>query len=47
MTKWIKPCGKEIEINDKEATVEYAKSLGWELKSEKDKKPAKKKAKKD
>ena len=38
MTKWIKPCGKEIDINDKEATVEYAKSLGW--------KPAKKSGKK-
>jgi len=34
MTIWIKPNGKEININDTEATIEYAKSLGWEKKTQ-------------
>lgn len=29
MTIWIKPNGKEININDDEANTTYAKSLGW------------------
>ncbi len=40
MSIWIKPNGTEIEINDLEATVEYAKSLDW--KPKKAKKPKKK-----
>ena len=35
MAKWIKPNGKEIEINDNKATVEYAESLGWKRADEK------------
>ncbi len=27
---WMRPSGSEIETNDLPATVEYAKSLGWE-----------------
>lgn len=41
--KWIKPSGIKIETNDKEATIEYCKSLGWK----EDKPEIKKKAKKD
>lgn len=32
MTIWIKPNGKEININDDEATTTYAKSLNWKKK---------------
>ena len=32
MAIWIKPNGNEIEINDKPATIEYAKSLNWKPK---------------
>jgi len=32
MTIWIKPSGKEININDNEATVKYVKSLNWKKK---------------
>jgi len=28
--KWVKPSGQEIETNDKEETIEYCESLGWE-----------------
>ena len=42
-TTWIKDNGQEIELNDLPATVEKAKSLGWEEKAVK--KEIKKKAK--
>ena len=45
MTIWIKTNGKEININNTEATIEYAKSLGWKKKPHPKSSP-KKKAKK-
>jgi hypothetical protein len=30
--KWIKPNGNEIDVNDDDATTEYAESLGWKKK---------------
>lgn len=32
MAIWVKPDGREIEINDNKETVEYVKSLGWKPK---------------
>lgn len=32
---WIKPNGKEIEVNDSEETTEYVKTLGWKVKGAK------------
>lgn len=32
---WIKPNGIEIETDDSQATIEYAKSLGWKEKKAK------------
>lgn len=29
MTKWVKPSGAEIELNDEPATIEQAESLKW------------------
>ncbi len=34
MTTWLKENGQEIELNDEEATVKHAKSLGWNLKED-------------
>jgi hypothetical protein len=28
--KWIRPSGTEIETNDRDVTIEYCESLGWE-----------------
>lgn len=47
MTIWVKPNGKDININDNKETVEYAESLGWKKKKpEEPKKKSKKKRKK-
>lgn len=32
MAAWIKESGAEIELNEEEATVDKAKSMGWKLK---------------
>ena len=32
MSRWVKPNGREIEINDLKATVEKAEELGWKRK---------------
>lgn len=37
--KWKKPSGMEIETNDMDETIEYCKSLGWEMVGKKDDKP--------
>jgi len=29
MTTWTKPSGRTIELNDEDATIEMAVSLGW------------------
>lgn len=29
MTTWTKPNGRTLELNDEEATIEMALSLGW------------------
>jgi hypothetical protein len=29
---WIRPTGTEIETNNSEDTIEYAKSMGWKEK---------------
>lgn len=44
MSIWVKPNGKEIEINDTQDTIDYAKSLGW--KEKKAEQPKKNKSKK-
>jgi len=31
-TTWVKPNGKDILINDTDACIEYAISLGWKTK---------------
>jgi hypothetical protein len=41
---WIKQSGVEIELNDRDATIEKAVDLGWKLKSGKKAKAAPKKA---
>jgi len=35
--KWIKPSGVEIQTNDREETIKYCESLGWEREGEKKK----------
>lgn len=30
MSKWIKPSGVEIELNDEDATIAEATRLGWQ-----------------
>lgn len=30
LTKWIKPNGTTLDLNDEEATVEYAESMKWQ-----------------
>ena len=42
MITWTKPNGTEVETNESKASIEAAKSLGWERKSTE--KPALKKA---
>ena len=42
MITWIKPSGNEVETSESKASIEAAKSLGWERKSTE--KPAPKKA---
>lgn len=32
LTTWIRPDKSEIDLNDTDATVEKAKSLGWKKK---------------
>lgn len=39
MTKWIKPNGKEIDINDNKATTTYVESLGWKRAEANEKEP--------
>ncbi len=34
LTEWVKPSGARLMLNDEEATVEEAKSLGWKRFSE-------------
>lgn len=34
MAIWVKPNGIEIEINDREETIEKAQELGWSLKAD-------------
>ena len=29
LTTWVKPNGREVEINDLKATVDAAEALGW------------------
>jgi hypothetical protein len=29
MSKWIKKCGTEIELNEEQATIDHANALGW------------------
>ena len=31
LTEWIKPSGVKIELNDSEASTEFAKKNGWKL----------------
>lgn len=33
MTIWVRPDGSEIELNDREETVEKARELGWKKKA--------------
>ncbi len=34
LTEWIKPSGVKVELNDSEASVEFAKKNGWKQYSE-------------
>ena len=38
LTKWYKPNGSEIMLNDKDATIEKAVALGWDIEKPKAKK---------
>ena len=38
LTKWYKPDGSEIMLNDKDATIEQAVALGWDIEKPKAKK---------
>ena len=31
MTKWVKPSGLEVELNDEDFTIKKAVALGWKL----------------
>lgn len=42
MAVWIKPSGKEIDVNENPVTVEYVVSLGYTRKQEPKKKQVKK-----
>ena len=30
LSRWVKPNGVEVSINDENATIEYAIEMGWE-----------------
>lgn len=41
MTKWIKPSGVEVELNEFPANIEVAKANKWKPKTEKKEPPKK------